>query len=129
MVGENNTSPVYDSSQQVVRRLAKIRLLKGVPFQYLIPTDAALPVESIRFFHIDQNWLDALIDGALSVTMRSKSDIEWIKGTEEGADSNRYESILKDTNQFSSSIPVIEPPDFVTSRFPVLVREFLNNSR
>jgi len=103
MVGENKTSQVYDSSQQVVRRLARIRLLKGVPFQYLIPADAALPVESIRFFHVDQNWLDALIDGALSVAMRSKSDIEWIKGTEEGADSNRYESILKDTNQFGSS--------------------------
>ena len=92
-----------DSSLQVVRRLAKIRLLRGVPFQYLVPTDAALPVESIRFFHIDQNWLDALIDGALSVSMRSNSDIEWLKDSEPDVDLNRYESILRDTNQFASS--------------------------
>lgn len=92
-----------DSSLQVVRRLAKMRLMKGIPFQYLVPTDAALPVESIRFFHIDQNWLDALIDGALSVTMRSKSDIEWLKGSEPNRNTTRYEDILRNTNQFASS--------------------------
>ena len=26
-----------------------------------------LPNDSIRFFHVDRNWLDALVDGALSV--------------------------------------------------------------
>ena len=103
MAGDDNTNLLAsESSLQVVRRLAKIRLLRGVPFQYLVPTDAALPVESIRFFHIDQNWLDALIDGALSVTMRSNSDIEWLKQSEPDSDINRYESMLKNTNQFTS---------------------------
>ena len=46
--------------------LAHLRLLESVPFQYLIPDDDLLPVESIRFFYLDRNWTDAAIDGALA---------------------------------------------------------------
>ena len=49
--------------------LARLRLLEGVPFNYIVPSEEMLPNESIRFFHIDRNWLDAMIDGALSVGM------------------------------------------------------------
>ena len=41
--------------------------LFGVPAQYLITDQSFLPQETIRFFHIDPNWMDALIDGALSL--------------------------------------------------------------
>jgi len=47
--------------------LAHIRLLVGVPFEYLIPDDRLLPPESIRFFYIDRSWTDRLVDGALAV--------------------------------------------------------------
>lgn len=47
--------------------LARLKLLEGVPFRYLVPDDAMLPAESIRFFQLDMNWVDALIDGAASV--------------------------------------------------------------
>lgn len=40
--------------------------LDGIPAQYLILDPSALPMERLRFFHIDPNWLDCLIDGALS---------------------------------------------------------------
>ena len=43
------------------------RLLKGLPFQYLVPEEAMLPVESIRFFTLDKYWLAALLDGVFSV--------------------------------------------------------------
>ena len=43
-----------DPSVQAIRRIARMRLLQDVPFQYLVPTEEALPVESLRFFHIDQ---------------------------------------------------------------------------
>jgi len=38
--------------------LAHIRLLVGVPFEYLIPDDRLLPPESIRFFYVDRSWTD-----------------------------------------------------------------------
>lgn len=47
--------------------LAHLRLLIGVPFQYLVPDAAMLPQESIRFFHLDRSWTDRLVDGVLAV--------------------------------------------------------------
>ncbi|RPG72574.1 MAG: hypothetical protein CBE08_006170 [Euryarchaeota archaeon TMED248] len=51
----------------VVSWLSRLRLLEGVPFPYIVPSEGMLPNDSIRFFHVDRNWLDALVDGALSV--------------------------------------------------------------
>ena len=47
--------------------LAHLRLLVGVPFEYLIPDDRMLPQESIRFFYLDRSWTDRLVDGAVAV--------------------------------------------------------------
>lgn len=47
--------------------LARLRLLYGVPFNYLVPDSRLLPLESARFFYIDRNFTDRLVDGALSV--------------------------------------------------------------
>ncbi|GFP58537.1 hypothetical protein TASIC1_0010034800 [Trichoderma asperellum] len=41
--------------------------LANVPVQYLIPDPSYLPQETLRFFFIDDNWIDASIDGALSL--------------------------------------------------------------
>ena len=41
--------------------------LGDVPAHYLIPDPSYLPEETLRFFHVDKNWTDALIDGALSL--------------------------------------------------------------
>jgi hypothetical protein len=43
--------------------LLNLRLLRGVPLCYLVPDARLLPPESIRFFHVDQTWIDRLIDG------------------------------------------------------------------
>jgi hypothetical protein len=51
----------------VLRWLARLRLLHGVPFNYLVPDEAMLPRESLRFFHLDLAWIDALAAGALSI--------------------------------------------------------------
>ena len=53
--------------EQAGRWLAELCLLHGLPFNALVPDARLLPAESVRFFVIDQNWLDALVDGALSV--------------------------------------------------------------
>ena len=52
---------------EIYKWLAGLKLLQGVPFRYLAPDAAMLPPESIRFFHLDMNWVDALIDGAVSI--------------------------------------------------------------
>jgi hypothetical protein len=54
--------------------LADLRLLVGVPFTNLAADERLLPRESIRFFYVDENWLDALQDGALSIGTQSSRD-------------------------------------------------------
>lgn len=57
---------------EVRELLGRLRLLEGVPFSHLVPDSELLPLESIRFFWIDREWTDALVEGALSVgTMTS----------------------------------------------------------
>jgi hypothetical protein len=52
---------------QVVSWLTRLHLLLGVPFAYLVPDIGMLPAESIRFFQLDNGWIEALIDGAFGV--------------------------------------------------------------
>lgn len=47
--------------------LNRLLILKGVPFNYLVPDEGMLPPESIRFFYLDMNWVDSLVDGAYSI--------------------------------------------------------------
>ncbi len=60
--------------EQIVEWLAQTALLYNVPFDNLVPDERMLPVESIRFFYIDRNWIDALLDGALSIGIQSSRD-------------------------------------------------------
>lgn len=57
--------------------LARLALLYGVPFEHLVPDATMLPPESIRFFHIDANWLEAMVDGAFSIGVHSQRDIRF----------------------------------------------------
>ena len=59
--------------------LAKLYLLYGVPFNYLVANERLLPPESIRFFYLDRNWLEALLDGALSIGVQSSRDVVYQK--------------------------------------------------
>lgn len=51
----------------VLEWLAAAWLLYDMPFQYLVPDEGYLPMESVRFFWMDINWLSAMQDGALSI--------------------------------------------------------------
>ncbi|MGH9760142.1 MAG: hypothetical protein ACREAC_04775, partial [Blastocatellia bacterium] len=61
-------------TDELVQWIARLVLLYPVPFQYLVPHPALLPPESLRFFHLDDNWVDALLDGALSISVRNLAD-------------------------------------------------------
>lgn len=68
------TEAVQDDLVPVARWLGQLLLLKPVPFHHLVPADAMLRPESVRFSYLDPNWLDALLDGALAVGMESSRD-------------------------------------------------------
>ncbi|QNM98724.1 hypothetical protein [Chitinimonas koreensis] len=57
--------------QSCIDWLSELVLLYGVPFDYLVPVAAMLPAESIRFFYLDQNYSNRLIDGAASIGVGS----------------------------------------------------------
>jgi hypothetical protein len=56
--------------------IGKLRLLQGVPFAYIVPDERMLPPESLRFFYYDPNWIEALIDGALSIGRATVDDVQ-----------------------------------------------------
>ncbi|KAE8445353.1 hypothetical protein EG329_013475 [Mollisiaceae sp. DMI_Dod_QoI] len=59
--------------------LAEKLSLGGIPPQYLIPEPSFCQPESLRFFYIDDFWLDCLIDGALSVANHLDKDDDLVR--------------------------------------------------
>jgi hypothetical protein len=55
--------------------LCRLSRLEGVPYRYLVPHEAMLPAESLRFFHLDPSWVAALVDGALSLGRACAADV------------------------------------------------------
>lgn len=49
-------------------------LLKNLPFNYLVPDPLMLPQESIRFFWVDNTWLECLSHGALTLGEKGASN-------------------------------------------------------
>jgi len=56
-----------DVPADIAAWLGRLLILVGVPFQYLVPDEAMLPPESIRFFRLNENWIRALLEGAFSL--------------------------------------------------------------
>jgi hypothetical protein len=54
--------------------LAQRYALMGVPFEALVPNASLLPPESIRCFYVDVNWINFLLEGALSIGIESSRD-------------------------------------------------------
>ncbi|WP_052441577.1 hypothetical protein [Streptacidiphilus anmyonensis] len=54
--------------------LANLLLLYPVPFNVLVPDNRMLAPETLRFFYLDDNWLRALTDGAVSIGTQSSRD-------------------------------------------------------
>src|ERR1700735_4090671 len=63
----DTTEPESEMPPYMELFLSHLRLLVGVPFDYLVPDERLLPDESIRFFYIDRSWTDRLVDGAIAV--------------------------------------------------------------
>lgn len=85
----NEFNAPFSADWVVVLRWVLDRLfLDDIPSHYLLPDAAHLPEESLRFFAIDDQWMDCFVDGALSlgnhvdrtkdkVRDATKSAIDW----------------------------------------------------
>jgi hypothetical protein len=76
-ISTNQPKPVKEQialTEDLVEWIANLILLYPVPFHYLVPHQLLLPPESLRFFHLDDNWVNALVDGAFSIAVRSLDD-------------------------------------------------------
>lgn len=69
VLGGTAMMPELDSFLNALYRL------QTVPAEYLICQEELLPAESLRFFYVDENWVDCLIDGALSMGRNSTFDL------------------------------------------------------
>lgn len=71
---DETNSPVSTDWMIVLAWVMNRMFFAGVPAHYLITDPSHLEQESLRFFHIDSNWVDAMIDGALSLANHMGDD-------------------------------------------------------
>jgi hypothetical protein len=64
--------------RQICEWLAELALLQSIPFNNLVPSAGMLPQGSIRFFYLDRNMIDALVDGALSIATQTSRDTHYV---------------------------------------------------
>jgi hypothetical protein len=67
VTGLNTLNAALSSRKLTACSTNRWKYLANIPAHYLIPDPSFLPDESLRFFHVDWNWTDAMIDGALSL--------------------------------------------------------------
>ena len=72
----DGTNPNTDVPDAVATWFERLSLLEGIPFNYLVPDERMLPVESIRFFAIDPHWVECLLDGAFSIGRVTSKDMK-----------------------------------------------------
>jgi hypothetical protein len=85
---QGRTIDAVETPEDIRSWFDDLSLLKGVPFSYLVPDERMLPAESIRFFWLDDLWMDCLLDGAFSVGRVTSSDHDRDRGTKESAAGN-----------------------------------------
>ncbi|MEU4746983.1 hypothetical protein AB0G02_41900, partial [Actinosynnema sp. NPDC023658] len=90
------TSAVQSQLRPVQAWLTRLAKLEMVPFGHLVPDVRLLPQESIRFFHSDTGWIDAAVDGALSVGVGHALD----------ADLNDLAREIRGVSQFVSGVMI-----------------------
>lgn len=96
-----NTSKIPDDAAreipaEVTDWLARLVLLYGVPFNYLIPDEEMLPRESIRFFFLDPIWIQYLVQGGCSVGNTDYGDTIIDKAMNKSVQSNQAAAGVRD---------------------------------
>jgi len=83
-VAEKTEDLATDIPKEVKHFLGELYKLNGVPFSYLVPHGYFLEKEhqknnedysgTLSFFYVDPNWIEALLDGALSIGRVDKNE-------------------------------------------------------
>ncbi|MFF2923322.1 hypothetical protein ACFVTP_13115 [Streptomyces celluloflavus] len=73
--GAQEAEEAEEDLAAVEKWLGELVNLERVPFAHLIADSRMLPPESLRFFHVDPEWVDNLIEGALSVGLAHDFDL------------------------------------------------------
>lgn len=79
-----NTDLTTDVPKEVKHFLGNLYKLNGIPFSYIVPHELLLEkthqnnkgayTGTLSLFYVDPNWIEALLDGALSIGRITKSD-------------------------------------------------------
>lgn len=75
-----NNPPLEGDNDKLEHKSVLEQVLHGwmrvvdLPFQYLIPDRRMIPLESIRFFTLDEAWFKAFINGAFSIATLNQPD-------------------------------------------------------
>jgi len=104
MFAEHNT-PESPDWQRVFSFLLDCLYLYAVPPHYLLPDPTLLPEESLRFFTIDKNWTDALIDGALSVANHQLPQLDMATRKAIRAELDKYLDTVDPALRYKPQVP------------------------
>ncbi|MCJ1385950.1 hypothetical protein MMC17_009075 [Xylographa soralifera] len=71
--------------------------LGDIPPQFLVPEPSFIPQEGLRYFYIDDFWLDCLIDGALSVANHLDHEDDHVRRDIKNVFNNYLRTVVNDT--------------------------------
>ncbi|KAK6347974.1 hypothetical protein TWF718_005794 [Orbilia javanica] len=71
---DSTNDPVSTDWMVIIEWVMDRMFLAGIPAHYFIPDPTYLEQERLHFFSIDRNWIDSLIDGALSLASHRLDD-------------------------------------------------------
>lgn len=93
----NELNTPYSSDWVLLLKLVLDHMyFANTPAHYLITDPSHLPQESLRFFATNANWMDALLDGALSVANHLEQDDDSIRTAIKTAINKYLDTILID---------------------------------
>jgi hypothetical protein len=89
----SSTTDAGEMPTSLTSWLYDLSLLKGVPFNYLVPDESMLPRESVRFFRLDSLWVECILDGAFCVGRVATSDHEQDQTVDVAAVADAHEEV------------------------------------
>jgi hypothetical protein len=119
--GSINAADATDLPTYLTFTLARWRLLGDIPFRYLVPDARLLPLESIRFFTLDGDWLDTLASGALVASGGGTREIAQAQSALPGSliAAAKHQSLVRDVMRGRLTLsnlpmPAADPSDVVS---------------
>lgn len=122
---DKQTAAVKDDTtplSYITRWLGELCLLYGVPFVNLVPDARMLPQESLRFFYVDPNYVEALMMGALSIGIQCTRDVHIQGVLYTGVSDAAHRAKLTVRDQRLGQTPATDWPAVSTTMTGLLLR-------